>query len=82
MRIDWKLPVLLIATQIVAAGIQWGIFSAKLDELFRDQTAQERHIEYIDEELRARGIDAGSAKEFHEEVLRRLAAIDAKLERR
>lgn len=80
MRMDWKLPVFLILIQIVAVAVQWGIFSAKLDELFRDKDQQERHLEFIDNELRTRGEAAGEVKGFQTETIHRLDAIDKKLE--
>lgn len=82
MKLDWRLPVAILMINLVGVAVEWGVISAKLDELFRDKDAQERHLEFIDAELRVRGVDAGSAKEFHDEVLRRLDAIDKKLDAR
>lgn len=79
MRFDWRLPVILVVIQILAVAVQWGVISAKLDELFRDKDAQERHLEYIDSELKTRAADAGGAKEFHDEVNRRFDSLDRQL---
>ena len=78
--LNWKLPVFLILIQILAAAVQWGIFSARLDELFRNKDQQERHLEFIDDELKKRGEQAGEAKGFHDETMHRLDGIDHKLE--
>lgn len=79
MKLDWKLPVFLVVIQLVAIAVQWGVMSAKLDELFRNREQQERHLEFIDEELRKRVADAGEAKAFHDETLRRFDSIDRQL---
>jgi hypothetical protein len=78
-RFDWKLPVLLVVINLIAIGIQWGTISSKMDELFRDKEQQERHLEFIDSELKVRGAEAGEAKGFHDETIRRFDSLDRQL---
>ena len=80
LKYDWKLPVFLVVMNIIGVAVQWGVISSKLDELFRAKDQQERHIEFIDNEIRQRVGEAGQAKEFHDETLRRLDKIDSKLD--
>lgn len=82
MKVDWKVPLFLVIVNIIAIAVQWGAMSTKLDELFRYKDAQERHLEYIDSELKTRVGEAGAAKEFHDDVIRRLDSIDRKLDGR
>jgi hypothetical protein len=79
MKFDWKLPVFLVVIQIIAIAVQWGVISAKLDELFRDKDQQERHLEFIDNELKTRVSEAGEAKAFHDEVIRRFDSTDRQI---
>ena len=79
MKVDWRLPVFLVVIQLLSYAVGWGMFSAKLDELFRDKELQERHLEFIDSELKTRGAEAGQSKEFHDETLRRFDSIDRQL---
>lgn len=80
MRFDWKL-LLLVLINVGAIAVQWGTNAAKLDELYRREEQQERHLEFIDNELRMRGEAAGEAKGFHDATIQRLDSIDKRLER-
>lgn len=79
-KFDWRLPVFLVVLNLVAIGVQWGTISAKLDELFRDKDQQERHLEFIDNELRTRGVEAGEVKEFRRDAEKRFDSLDKKLD--
>jgi hypothetical protein len=78
-KFDWKLPVFLVILQIVAIAVQWGTVFARLDEQARRQEQQDRHMEYIDSELKTRAGEAGEAKGFHDETIRRFDSIDRQL---
>ena len=78
-RFDWKLPVFLVVMNLIAIGVQWGSNNARMDELFRRSDAQERHIEFIDNELAKNAERNGESAAFRDEIIRRLQAIDQKL---
>ena len=80
-RIDWKLPVFLVVLNLIAIGVQWGAMSAKLEELSRHQEQQDRHMEFIDVELKTSGAEAGEVKEFRHDAERRFDSLDKKLEK-
>lgn len=79
MKFDWRVPVVLVLINVIAVAVQWGMISSKLDELFRDKDQQERHLEFIDSELKIRGAEAGEAKGFHDETIRRFDSVDRQL---
>ncbi len=78
-RIDWKFPVFLVVLNLIAVAVQWGAISTKLEELSRRQEQQDRHMEFIDNELRVSGGEEGEVKEFRRDVDRRLKDLDDKL---
>lgn len=80
MRFDWKFPVAIVLFNVVMVAVQWGMIYSKIDELFRTKEQQERHLEFIDSELTKRVGEAGEAKAFHDEVIRRFDGIDRKLD--
>lgn len=79
-KVDWKLPVFLVVLNLIAIAVQWGAMSAKLEELSRHQEQQDRHMEYIDGELKTNGAESGEVKEFRRETERRFDALDRKLD--
>jgi hypothetical protein len=68
----WRAPVLMIVVQLIAIAVQWGIFSAKMDE-------HSRRLQNIEDTLRLRDVESGQAKEFHDDTVRRLEQIDREL---
>ena len=78
-RFDWRLSVVLVVINLIAIGIQWGTLSAKIEELFRAKEQQERHLEFIDNELKSNGVEAGELKEFRYEMEKRLDKVDDQL---
>jgi peptidoglycan hydrolase CwlO-like protein len=80
VKFEWKVPVVLVLINLIGIAIQWGVISAKLDELFRDKEAQERHLEYIDNELKERDGEAGEVREFRAETKDRFDKLDRKIE--
>ncbi len=80
IKVDWKLPVFLVVLNLIAIGVQWGSMSDKLEQLSKHQEQQDRHMEFIDNELRLSGGEEGEVKEFRRDVDRRLKDLDDKLD--
>jgi hypothetical protein len=78
-KLDWKLPVFLVTMNLIAIAVQWGSNNARMDELFRSRDAQERHLEFIDNELAKYAEKNGENTAFREALLQRLQQIDQKL---
>ncbi len=81
-KLDWRLPVFLTVLNLVSFAIQYGTMQNKLEETIRRQDQEDRHMEYIDSELKAIGEETGEVKQFRRETERRFDSLDRKLERR
>jgi hypothetical protein len=79
-RMDWKLPVFLTVLNLIFFAVQYGTLQSKVEETVRRQDQQERHMEFIDTELKSLGAQAGEVKEFRHDVERRFDATDKKLD--
>lgn len=81
MKTDYKLPVFLLVIQVVLFAVEWGAMTDRIEAMMRHQEQQDRHMELIDSELTKRVSEAGEAKEFHDETLRRFDELSRKLDR-
>lgn len=79
-KFDWKLPVFLTVLNLGGIAVGWGARDAKMEELYRAKEQQERHLEFIDNELNTMRYDAGAVKEFRTDVDRRLSDLNTKVD--
>ena len=79
-RIDWKFPVFLTVLNLIFFAVQYGTMQNKIEEAIRRLDQQDRHMELIDNEMQARGAEAGEVKEFRRETERRFDQLDRKID--
>ncbi len=79
-KMDWRLPVFLTVLNLISFAIQYGTMQNKLEETVRRQDQEDRHMEFIDSELKTIGSEAGEVREFRREIEHRFDSLDRKLD--